>query len=97
MDKAKAMELANKMLNLDKNDVKFFDFINEQFQDDNVAISFIEQIDKMLEQNYSAEMANIKYIVVSLIKDNNKKERIYKSVRRINRRKKRASSRESSK
>lgn len=91
MDKAKAMELANKILNSDKKDIRFFDFINEQFQDDSVAISFIEQIDIMLEQNYSAEMADIKYIIVSLIKDNNKKERIYKPTRRFNRRRKRTS------
>lgn len=91
MDKAKAMELANKILNSDKKDIRFFDFINEQFQDDSVAISFIEQIDIMLEQNYSAEMADIKYISVSLIKDNNKKERIYKPTRRFNRRRKRTS------
>ena len=83
MDKAKAMELANKMLNSDKKDIRFFDFINEQFQDDSVAISFIEQIDMMLEQNYSTEMENIKYIIVSLIKDNDKKDRIYKSTRRL--------------
>ena len=91
MDKAKAMELANKILNTDTKDIKFFDFINEQFQDDSVAISFIEQIDIMLEQNYSAEVANIRYIIVSLIKDNNKKERIYKPTRRFNRRRKRTS------
>ena len=91
MDKAKAMELANKILNADKKDIGFFDFINEQFQDDSVAISFIEQIDIMLEQNYSAEVANIRYIIVSLIKDNNKKERIYKTIRIFNRRRKRTS------
>ena len=34
MDKAKAMELANKILNANKKDASFFDFINEQFQDD---------------------------------------------------------------
>lgn len=84
MDKAKAMELANKILNSDKKDIRFFDFINEQFQDDSVAIGFIEQIDIILEQSYSAEMADVKYIIVSLIKDNNKKERIYKPTRRFN-------------
>ena len=45
MDKAKAMELANKILNANKKDASFFDFINEQFQDDSAIVSFIEQID----------------------------------------------------
>lgn len=70
------------------------DFINEQFQDDSIAISFIEQIDIMLEQNYSAEMENIKYIIVVLIKDNNKKERIYKPTRGFDPRRKKCNYKE---
>ncbi len=53
--------------------MRVFDFINEQFQDDSAIVSFIEQIDLMLEQNYNPEMAEIKYILVSIIKDNNVK------------------------
>ena len=82
MDKAKAMELANKILNA--NDASFFDFINEQFQDDSAIVSFIEQIDLMLEQNYNSEMAETKYILVSIIKDNNIRDRIHKPIRRFN-------------
>ena len=78
MDKAKVMELANKILNANKKDASFFDFINEQFQDDSAIVSFIEQIDLML------EMAEIKYILVSIIKDNNVRDRIHKPIRRFN-------------
>lgn len=84
MDKAKAMELANKILNANKKDASFFDFINEQFQDDSAIVSFIEQIDLMLEQNYNSEMAETKYIIVSIIKDNNIRDRIHKPIRRFN-------------
>lgn len=84
MDKAKAMELANKILNANKKDASFFDFINEQFQDDSAIVSFIEQIDLMLEQNYNSEMAETKYILVSIIKDNNVRDRIHKPIRRFN-------------
>lgn len=89
MDKAKAMELANKILNANKKDASFFDFINEQFQDDSAIVSFIEQIDLMLEQNYNPEMTEIKYILVSIIKDNNIRDRIHKPIRRFNWRRKR--------
>ena len=82
MDKAKAMELANKILNANKKDASFFDFINEQ--DDSAIVSFIEQIDLMLEQNYNPEMTEIKYILVSIIKDNNIRDRIHKPIRRFN-------------
>ena len=84
MDKAKAMELANKILNANKKDASFFDFINEQFQDDSAIVSFIEQIDLMLEQNYNSEMAETKYILVSIIKDNNIRDRIHKPIRMFN-------------
>lgn len=84
MDKAKAMELANKILNANKKDASFFDFINEQFQDDSAIVSFIEQIDLMLEQNYNPEMTEIRYILVSIIKDNNIRDRIHKPIRGFN-------------
>ena len=84
MDKAKALDLANKILNANKKDASFFDFINEQFQDDSAIVSFIEQIDLMLEQNYNSEMAETKYILVSIIKDNNIRDRIHKPIRRFN-------------
>ena len=84
MDIANVMELANKFLNANKKDASFFDFINEQFQDDSAIVSFIEQIDLMLEQNYNPEMAEIKYILVSIIKDNNVRDRIHKPIRRFN-------------
>ena len=70
--------------NANKKDASFFDFINEQFQDDSAIVSFIEQIDLMLEQNYNPKMAEIKYILVSIIKDNNIRDRIHKPIRRFN-------------
>jgi len=72
------------ILNANKKDASFFDFINEQFQDDSAIVSFIEQIDLMLEQNYNSEMAETKYILVSIIKDNNIRDRIHKPIRRFN-------------